>query len=144
MWLITTEEADDPRIAGQAELWRRINPDGNWIKFDKNLGRWRPTSIAFRNSDDLRLSVYIAQIALHTGRTRETALGDYPAYGIAAFPAALARESGQSICFDPALEDGRVDFAHAHIVGTKPRSIRKKLAESPDLAMIVLPEGFGR
>jgi hypothetical protein len=38
---------NDPSILDEDDLWRRIRPD--WVVFDENLGRARPTSQAFNN-----------------------------------------------------------------------------------------------
>lgn len=59
--------ADDPTIADDAALWRRIHP--TWAVADENRGRLRVSSAAFEDSPDgSPTSILIADVVFATLR----------------------------------------------------------------------------
>lgn len=61
------EYSDDPTIPNDAELWRRIHPVH--IYYDKNKGRWRPSTAAFENHPNgSPMSVLLGEMVLGSGR----------------------------------------------------------------------------
>lgn len=108
---------DNPAIPDAAELWRRIVPA--WWVADRNTGQRRLSTQAFENLEDLSLSVTIA--AECAGR--HVLLNGHDGYGLAALSAGHARSCKQGIQRAPTENDP----AHAHIIGEKPRSVRKCL-----------------
>jgi hypothetical protein len=131
------EYRDDPSITASAELWRRIPP---WhCTFDENLGRWRPSTAAFEDHPDgSPMSVVLADDLKASGRGTDEVLAAYPDFALAAITAGLARECGQIIARDP-LED---EPAHAVVVGSKSRAIRKRF--SLECRWVVLPKVDGQ
>jgi len=114
---------DDPGIADDDDLWRRIPPD--WVILDENLdveagGRVRPASVAFR---DPELSVLLAR-----EDNPERALAGYrqKGFSLAAIKTGQARELRQIVCRKPTLEDR----SHLHVEGNK-----KKLRVDEALAL---------
>ena len=100
---------DDPTIADEDDLWRRVTPD--WVLRDENEGRVRPSSAAFR---DPSLSVLLARDdnpdrALTGWRER--------GFGLAAIRAGLARSHRQTVCREPTPQDP----SHAIVEGKKKR-----------------------
>lgn len=124
------EAADDPTIADEAHLWRRVTPD--WLVFDANLGCRRLSSQAFQNLEADRLSVLLAQMVEESGRTPADVLSGYPGYSLASVLAGFARQHQQMIVRAP--EAG--EPAHCHMVGKKPKAVQKALAKH---AVWVLP-----
>jgi hypothetical protein len=100
---------DDPSIGDSMRLWRRIPP---WhFVYDANLQRWRPSSSAFDNDPDGHpMSVILEEMVLKVKRDAN---------------AGLVRASGQIIARDPRPEEP----AHALVIGTKPKSIQRRLAK---------------
>lgn len=102
--------ANDPGIVNDDDLWRRITPD--WVVFDKNLGRVRPSSAAFR---DQSLSVLLAR-----EDNEERALTGWreKGFALAAVTAGLARQLHQLVCRDPTPADP----SHCLVEGKKKRA----------------------
>lgn len=115
--------ADDPTIADNSALWRRILPE--WAVHDENRGSLRVSSAAFDNSKDgTPTSVHLAQVASELGRGPADILRRYASYGLAALTAGEARACGQLVGRDPLPDDP----THGYIAGPKPRSVKKRLA----------------
>ena len=118
---------DDPAIADDAELWRRIPPNSpdspNWVIFDEKRERWRPSSGCFKGDE---MSVALADIVIGSGGTAKAYLADHEAYGLASITAGLARSSKppQGVCPDPGADQP----AHALVVGPKTDSVRRRFA----------------
>jgi hypothetical protein len=110
---------DDPTIADEDELWRRIPP---WhFVVDRNGGEVRPSSAAFDNdSDGAPMSVVLAEDA----KGPEGVLAGHPGFALASFKARLARQCGQGITRDPLPEEP----AHALVFGPKTKATRRRLA----------------
>lgn len=122
--------ADDPTIADDAALWRRIHP--TWAVADENLGGLRVSSAAFENSPDgSPTSILIAETVRATGRGPEDVV--HEGYGLASLTAGHARECGQAVARDPLPDEP----AHGLLAGSKTKSVRKRLAAAA--AWIISP-----
>jgi hypothetical protein len=118
--------ADDPAIADDVDLWRRILPQ--WVVKDENTGELRPSSAAFDDSPDgSPMSVVIEKIAMAQQISPAKVLNGYVGYGLCAFTAGLARALELSIATRPEVHG---EPAHGFVVGKKTRSVRKKLSKA--------------
>ncbi len=114
------EYVDDPTIGDDDDLWRRV-PRG-WVIFDDKRSRWRPTSLAFRDSrDGSPMSIFLAQVMVAAGRPATDTLRGHQGFHLAAIRAGLARSLDQLIARDP-LED---EPAYGVVVGDKRKASRK-------------------
>lgn len=118
----STPYANDPTIADDDKLWRRIFP--RWIVPDNNRGGKRLSSQAFENSKDgSPMSVFLAALVLSSGRDAADLV--FPGYGMVSITAGLARENGQHVCRVPLPEEP----AHTFVAGAKPKSVRYRLLD---------------
>lgn len=116
---------DDLSIGNADILWRRIAR--SQIVQDHNLGQLRPSSAAFEDSPDgSPMSAIWEKLHRELGLTESDALKGHQGFGLASFYVALARELGQGIQRDPLPESP----AHVLVFGHKPKSFRRKLAQS--------------
>lgn len=106
------EPPDDPTIANNDELWRRVPPQQLITEDD---GSPRASSAAF---DDEELSVNVAK-----DTTMDKTLAGHAGFSIVGFPAGLAREHEQRVVRKP-LPDNP---AHAEVIGRKTGSVKKAL-----------------
>jgi hypothetical protein len=106
---------DDPSIAKDDQLWRRI-PPRHWI--DCPGEHCRPSSQTYEDDEDGSLSVDIGRLT-----TPEAILVGHDGYAVASFTAGLARECGLTVVGDPQP----LDPAHALVMGNKSGSRRKAL-----------------
>jgi hypothetical protein len=105
---------DDPAITNETNLFRRIPPTHHI--FDVNLNRWRPTSAAFEDDDELDpMSVYLSTVLTAENRSPATVLVGHPGYSLASITAGLARTKGQTVHPDPLPEE----TSHAVVCGDK-------------------------
>jgi hypothetical protein len=110
---------DDGTIADDAGLLRRIHP--KQVIEDKNLGRSRPASGAFK---DKQMSVD-AEPILHAYKLDWTfSLRNHPGFSLVRFPAREARAKGLQVVHDPEPDNA----AHTQVVGTKGRPVADHLA----------------
>lgn len=122
---------DDPTIAPDDPLWRRIPP--TWVVFDENLGRKRPTSAAFDNArNGSAMSVVLGRTVQESGRTPESALASHRDFLLASITAGLARQLGQIVARDPLPDEP----AHAVVAGPKTGRVRTTFARQ---AIWILP-----
>jgi hypothetical protein len=114
---------DDPTIADDAVLWRRIPP---WhVIFDANLGRPRPSKAAFEDHPNgSPMSVVLAEEVARSGRAAADVLRGHEDFALAAITAGLARERNQGVARDPVPEEP----AHAVVFGRKTESVKRALA----------------
>jgi hypothetical protein len=114
---------DDPTIANDAILWRRIP---SWhVIFDENLGLRRPSKAAFEDHPNgSSMSVVLAEEVALSGRTAEDVLRGYEEFALAAITAGLAREKNQGVVREPLPEEP----AHAVVFGRKTASVKRALA----------------
>lgn len=113
---------DDQTIRDECELFRRvlIQPDIH-VVWDKNLGRWRPTSAAFRDhKNGTPMSVCLGDVLDDLGRTPQSVLQGHEGLALAVISAAVARENNQSVLRDPLPDEP----AHGHVVGDKRKASR--------------------
>lgn len=118
---------DDCTILDEAELWRRIPLNCNWIVQDDNMGTLRVSSAAFNDSrDGSPLSVQLADVVTESGRTAEDVLAAYPGYTMAAITAGNARSNKQGVARTPTPDEP----AHASVFGKKTGAVKSGLAKS--------------
>ncbi len=119
--MMPNDAVDDATIAEDATLWRRVPPD--WVIFDPNLGRKRPTSQAFEDSRGSPMSAFLAQECAETSNL----LAGHPGFLVVSLTARMAREVGLKIVRDPLAAGPR---GHVLVVGKKTGKIRDTLAKS--------------
>lgn len=112
------EIADDPRIANDEVLLRRLPPD--WI-VPGDDGRMRIASAAFKHEE---LSILFLSLMEQQGRPKEDALKGYPDNSLCSVTAGLARELEQGVIY--ATEPPN-DPAHGLVIGKK-RKIANRFA----------------
>jgi hypothetical protein len=105
---------DDPSIANETELWRRI-PPSSWLRDER-----RPTSEVFRTDE---MSVVIAA---ECAGGLDGLLRGREEFGIAAFTAGAVREAGWGVVRDPTDEQ----LGHALVTGKKGKTACARLAKS--------------
>jgi hypothetical protein len=115
---------DDPSIADETRLFRRINP--HWIVFDKNRVCVAQVLKTFNDSQDgSSMSVFIEDILASSGLQAADLLRDeWAQHFVAAITAGWARQCGQGVRRTPTSTEP----AHADVRGNKPANVRKKLA----------------
>ncbi len=83
------------------------------------------------------ISVYVEDILVGLGQDADAALEGHQGFGLASFPASLAREAGFDVALDPDPSDGLRGQAHAIITGNfRPRSPRRLLAKGADIRVL--------
>jgi hypothetical protein len=122
-----TQNVDDGTIEDDEGLLRRIPP--HHFFFDKNLGRWRPSSAAFDDHPDgSPMSVHLVTVLARHNLVRSTVLIGHVDYALARITAALVRSNRQGIYRHPLPDDP----AHAEVFGPKSEGVRKRLAKGAD------------
>ena len=118
---------DDLTVTNEAPLWRRVPP--RHFVFDKNRGRWRPSSAAFDDHPSgTPMSVVLGQELLNAGRAAESALGNHEGFGLVSFTAGLARTNRQGIMRKPLPDEP----AHAEVFGKKTTGVKRAFAKNCD------------
>ncbi len=127
---------DDESIRDDCELLRRVQVKPEFtVVWDENLGRWRPSSAAFRDHPNgSPMSVVLRDVLEEQNRSLEEVLHGHTGFALAAITAGFARQCHQKIVRDPLPEEP----AHAHVVGKKKKASRKMAKQSvwvfaPDL-----------
>lgn len=114
---------DDPRVAGEDPIWRRLVP--NWLKPLAAGDGYRISSAAFcQSSDDHAISVVLAKLVREAGRSEADVLRKYPREGLAELKASAFRDEGNGIVPDPEADEP----AHALVRGPNGKGVRKRLA----------------
>jgi len=122
-------EADDPTIDDSWQLLRRIPliVEGvhAQIVLDENTNELVPSSLAFNHHpDDPRaFSVHLEPVLVANGLSIESVVQDRSKFAVVGFTARQVRALQQVIQRKPLPGEP----AHAHVVGDKKNSIRKKL-----------------
>jgi hypothetical protein len=130
--LITSEDCakkfpNDPTIAHTVVLMRRVPP--RHFCFDRNLGRWRPSSAAFEDDDDGDpMSVYRRDIIAAEGGPIQRVMAGHEGYGLAPLTAGQVRSKEQTVHPDPLPAES----SHTHICGEKPRPTRRWFAQQAE------------
>jgi hypothetical protein len=120
MSIVLGEEAAVP---DEAPVWRRIPNWPDWTVFDENLGRVRPSSLAFEdNRDGSPMSAFLAG---HGNSVADVLLG-HEGFYLAAVAAGLLRANGLKIVHDP-LEGLP---SHVEVPGPKPKRVKSTLAKA--------------
>jgi hypothetical protein len=115
---------DDPSIADEAHLWRRVPP--RHFIFDANLGRFRPSKASFYDDEDgSPMSVVLADLVLASGRGPLHILTGHEGFALASITAGLARSKKQGVARDPQPDES----AHALVFGKKTASVSRALAK---------------
>jgi len=90
---------DDPSIADEDALWRRILAHRGWIVRASN-GGFRPSSVAFLDNLNGEVSVHVARLT-----TKDLVLADYPDQSLAEILAHVPRSLGHVVAFDKKPND---------------------------------------
>lgn len=122
---------DDASISDDEILLRRIPP---WqVYWDKQLGRYRPSSQAFDDDDEGDpMSVYLTSVMEELGLSAERTLDDQaPGFGVAGILAGIVRDASQVVQRDakPGLPIHVCDPAHAVVAGAKGGKKRSKVGK---------------
>lgn len=126
--------AGDP-VRDACKLFRRIPPD--WIVYDENLGRYRPTSQAFNDHQDgSPMSVSLGDILEALDLLPASALVGHEGYSLASVTAEYVR----SLRLDAVEAPIKGDDAHGHVIGKKTGSVRNKLAKTCNWEVLEEPE----
>jgi hypothetical protein len=121
---VAGEEPDDPTIADAEVLWRRIPPWKDWIVWDDNQGRLRPSSMAFQDHPDgTPMSVFLAAEAVDP----VIALEGLDDFLLAAVTAGETRIRGQRLVRAPLIG---TPAGHTHVIGRKTHRNMSPLAKS--------------
>lgn len=121
---------DDPSIAGEERLFRRI--PRTWVGWDEQ-GNAAISSAAFKDEE---LSINIESFMTRDGRPPADAIRAYSGYGLAAITAAHARSLNQRVAPDPLEEEP----AHGVVYGHKKRGgIAGKLRDGATWIIVPAP-----
>ncbi len=104
---------DDWTIANDGGLLRRVHP--KLVIHDKNQGRWRPMSGAFK---DKEMSVDAEPILHEHGLGSIFSLRNFPGFSLVRFPAGEARAHGLPVVHKPRPEEQPDNPAHTEVIGT--------------------------
>lgn len=111
---------DDTTIPDDEVLLRRISPD--WYHPENS----KPVSTqAFQNLEGDAMSVHLQGVLTEHGLPPESTLDGHAGYGLVALLVGDVRTLGQIVVRDGTPDDP----AHAHLIGKKSNSIRKKLRD---------------
>ena len=123
---------DDPSILDEDDLCRRVRPD---CVVKDEIGEKRVSSAAFSNHRGTNaLSVYIKR------GLKDPQEVLFPGHGLAQLKAGFARKCCQILVRDTGVGQ---HAAHAHMVGDKSQSVRRRLAEAATQAGWVVEPSSG-
>ncbi len=126
------EAGQEATVPDHTALWRRVPNWPQWTIFDENLGRLRPSSIAFQdNPDGSAMSSFLEG----HGNTVEEVLVGHETFGVASVTAGLVRSHGLSIIHDPLAGLP----SHVEVPGPKPKRVQSALAKAA--VWVVKPVG---
>jgi hypothetical protein len=103
----------DNAVADDAKLLRRVHP--KQLVCDKNLGRCRPASGAFK---DKEMSVDAETILHANGLDWRFSLRHSPGFSLVRFPAREARAKGLRVVHRPRPPEQPDNPAHTEVIGT--------------------------
>ncbi len=136
-----SEYADDPTIANDTVLWRRIRPE-QWTR-DAD-GRLRPTSQNFKDREwpDGRIDYISGYVAAKVPGGTDTLLADHPGYGVAAISAGMARAHGRGVVRDE--ENDGPGHCLLFLPEGRPSKASKKRSErlARESWWVILPPGL--
>ena len=113
-------------------VYRRISP--RWVK---SLDPLSLKSIAFQNLEGDNMSGHLNSLLEEHGIAPETLLDGLDGYGLVWLSVRELREFGQEVV--PHLDSDNHP-AHIHVVGKKTTSIKRRMAKSASLNVVVLPD----
>src|SRR4051794_33448513 len=119
-----TERADDPTIADDDLLLRRILPSPLWVVPQPD-GTFRVSSAAFLDNLSGKVSVSLASIT-----SADQVLAAYPTYSLVALRAGVPRTLGHALVRDPTADDP----AHALICPPAGRAKAQRKADARRMA----------
>ena len=118
------QSSDDPSVANDCRLYRRIPP--TQVVRDSNSGLERPSSASFTNGrDGSYMSVVLGDTLARDGRQSSQLLENYPGYRLVSFTAEFLRSLQQGLIRAPTPDEP----AHGGVTGPKPYSVRKKMSQ---------------
>jgi hypothetical protein len=120
---MSIERGKEATVPNETFLWRRVPKWPDWTVFDENLGRLRPSSMAF---DDNRDGSAMSAFLEGHGNSLEDVLRDHEEFYVAAVTAGLVRANGLKIIHDPL--DGLP--SHVEVTGPKPKRVKSALAKA--------------
>ena len=109
--------------ADDKALWRRVPNWPHWTIFDENLGRLRPSSIAF---EDHRNGTAMSAFLEDHGNTIAEVLNGHESFGLAAIKVGLVRSQGLKIFHAPLPSLP----SHVEVHGPKPKRVMSALAKA--------------
>ena len=111
--------SDDPSIRDECKLLRRIPITKDFVVWDDNLNRLRPSSASFRDHPNgSSMSIVLGDDLDDAGRSYSEVLKNHKDFALASITAELARENKQAIVRDPLEEEP----AHGLVIGKKRRA----------------------
>lgn len=117
--------SDDPSIRDECKLLRRIPVMQDFIVWDHNQGRLRPSSASFRDHrNGTSMSIVLGDDLDSSGRDYSEVLSNHENFALAAITAGLARENNQAVAREPTKEEP----AHGLVIGNK-RKADKRMAK---------------
>jgi len=132
---------DDPSIHDEDGLLRRVPNWPTMMVLDENRNVLRPSSACFSDGEthDEEISVTLEKSLLESGGRHETAITNFPDFGLARLKAGLVRNelaSPQVIRRDATDADPH----HALIIGKKTKADKRKMALNSTL--VIKPQNF--
>lgn len=113
-------DPDDATIANEELIWRRV--PHNFLEFDANVQRVRPTSQAFQNTSHTNgMSAAVKTLVLLDQRCEIDFVNVVDHASLVEFTATFARSQNQRLVRKPVLEEP----GHIEVVGKKSSSVRK-------------------
>lgn len=124
------EREDDPSIADEDGLLRRVPNWPNMVKFDHNLATYRPSSVCFsdRDTNDLEVSITLQRQLLESGGNEADAIKNHPGFGLACIVAGFVRNDlnhKQIVLSEPV----DIDPFHGLVVGIKDSKTKSAMAK---------------
>jgi hypothetical protein len=114
---------DEAEVDDETLLWRRVPSWPDWTVFDENLGRVRPSSIAF---DDNKNGTSMSAFLEGYGNTVEDILRNHESFFLAAVSVGFVRSHDLTVVHDP-LEGLP---SHVEVRGAKTKRVRSALAKA--------------
>lgn len=112
-----TDYVDDIEVKNDWCLWRRIPPLIDWVIWDDNQGRYRPSSMAFQDCPDGDpMSMYVEERLLEANLEVRSILAGYEGWYAAKLIAQMLRNNRQIIHRD---DTDPPDPGHVLVVGPK-------------------------
>jgi hypothetical protein len=118
---------DEPTIADDAVLWRRIHPIQ--VKWDDNRRCHYLVSGAFSDSSKPPPPTPMSAFLADESGGEDEVMRHYPEWGLVAITAGQARELGLRIARTPDEESPRHEPGHVYVAGRKPDRVKRALRD---------------